>query len=79
MVFYLCLVVTCWLVAFSDHEFISLAHIYHIIRIRNKQDLYHELTDKQRLDKILEQALGYVSRDRDDNHLKMYQQYQLLE
>jgi uncharacterized protein (UPF0305 family) len=41
--------------------------IYHIIRIRNKQDPYHALTDKETLDKILEQALGYVSYDRDNN------------
>ena len=30
------------------------------VRIKNKQDLYHALTDTETLDKILEQALDYL-------------------
>ena len=33
------------------------------VRIKNKQDLYHALTDTETLDKILEQALDYLLSD----------------
>jgi hypothetical protein len=33
------------------------------VQIRNKQDLYHALTDRETLYKILEQALDYLLSD----------------